>query len=154
MSNVLEIEKQHQIRALGALGRSLRAIEAATGVRRETISVYLKAAGNGRRQPRRRCPIPILSMSSNRRSIGRRWSTGIPVSTQRRIWKCWKRLANSRSPQHWRPLDASGQHTIVVHPWRLTQQRFDEVTRTVGQSGLTLEGCFNGPFGLACVFRV
>src|SRR3954471_5787806 len=45
MSNVLDIEKQHQIRALGALGRSLRPIEAATGVRRETISAYLKAAG-------------------------------------------------------------------------------------------------------------
>jgi transposase len=45
MSNVLDIEKQHQIRALGTLGRSLRAIEAATGVRRETVSAYLKEAG-------------------------------------------------------------------------------------------------------------
>lgn len=45
MSNVLDPEKQRQIRALGTLGRSLRAIEAATGIRRETISAYLKAAG-------------------------------------------------------------------------------------------------------------
>ena len=45
MSNVLDIEKQHKIRALGTLGRALRTIEAATGVRRETISAYLKAAG-------------------------------------------------------------------------------------------------------------
>jgi transposase len=45
MSNVLDTQKQQQIRALGTLGRSLRDIEAATGVRRETISGYLKAAG-------------------------------------------------------------------------------------------------------------
>jgi hypothetical protein len=37
MSNVLDEEKQQQIVALGRLGWSLRRIEAATGVRRETI---------------------------------------------------------------------------------------------------------------------
>jgi hypothetical protein len=46
-----------------------------------------------------------------------------------------------------------GATHIAVHPWRLTQESFDEVTRSLRQSGLTLEGCFNGPFGLACVFR-
>ncbi|RPJ54005.1 MAG: IS21 family transposase, partial [Acidobacteria bacterium] len=54
MSNVLDHEKQHQILALGRLGWSLRRIQHATGVRRETISGYLKAAaipirGHGRR---------------------------------------------------------------------------------------------------------
>jgi len=44
MSNVLDDQKQQQIRALGQLGRSLRQIEQATGVRRETVSEYLKAA--------------------------------------------------------------------------------------------------------------
>lgn len=45
MSNVLDEEKRQQIVALGRLGWSLRRIEAATGVRRETASTYLKAAG-------------------------------------------------------------------------------------------------------------
>jgi transposase len=45
MSNVLTERQQHDIRALGRLGWSLRRIERRTGVRRETISAYLKAAG-------------------------------------------------------------------------------------------------------------
>lgn len=45
MSNVLDEENQQQILALGRLGWSLRRIEAATGVRRETIGGYLRAAG-------------------------------------------------------------------------------------------------------------
>ena len=45
MSNVLDDEKQQQIRTLGRLGWSLRQIEQATGVRRETASAYLKAGG-------------------------------------------------------------------------------------------------------------
>jgi lambda repressor-like predicted transcriptional regulator len=43
MSNVLADDKHHQIVALGRLGWSLRRIERTTGVRRETISGYLKA---------------------------------------------------------------------------------------------------------------
>src|SRR5437867_6669628 len=45
MSNVLDDTKQQQILALGRLGWSLRRIEQALAVRRETISGYLKAAG-------------------------------------------------------------------------------------------------------------
>ena len=45
MSNILAKTKQQQIEGLGRLGWSLRKIEAATGVRRETISGYLTAAG-------------------------------------------------------------------------------------------------------------
>jgi transposase len=45
MSNVLADDKHHQIVALGRLGWSLRRIERTTGVRRETISGYLKAVG-------------------------------------------------------------------------------------------------------------
>jgi hypothetical protein len=47
MANVLSEEKQKQIEALGRLGWSLRRIEQATGVRRETASGYLKAAVSG-----------------------------------------------------------------------------------------------------------
>ena len=55
MVNALKHEKQEQIRSLGRLGWSLRRIEDATGVRRETVSRYLPAAGisvRGRRQRR------------------------------------------------------------------------------------------------------
>jgi len=45
MANVLNEEKKQQILALGRLGWSLRRIQEATRVRRETISGYLKAAG-------------------------------------------------------------------------------------------------------------
>ena len=45
MSNVLSTDKKQQVIALGKLGWSLRRIEQATGVRRETASAYLKAAG-------------------------------------------------------------------------------------------------------------
>ena len=54
MSNVLSEEKRQQVLALGRLGWSLRRIEQATGVRRETASSYLKAAGltvRGRGRP-------------------------------------------------------------------------------------------------------
>ena len=45
MSNVLNEHTRQQALALGRLGWSLRRIEEATGVRRETASGYLKAAG-------------------------------------------------------------------------------------------------------------
>ena len=45
MSNLLAKTTQQQIEGLGRLGWSLRKIESATGVRRETISGYLTAAG-------------------------------------------------------------------------------------------------------------
>ncbi len=51
MANVLGEDKQHQVVALGRLGWSLRRIEEATGVRRETASGYLRAAGIAVRRP-------------------------------------------------------------------------------------------------------
>ena len=54
MGNVLKHEKQEQIRSLGRLGWSLRRIEEATGVRRETVSRYLRVAGIGVRGHRQR----------------------------------------------------------------------------------------------------
>jgi hypothetical protein len=51
VSNVLSEEKKKQIIALGQLGWSLRRIEKATGVRRETAGEYLKAAGIAVRPP-------------------------------------------------------------------------------------------------------
>jgi transposase len=47
MANVLSNEKREQVLALGRLGWSLRRIQEATGVRRETASRYLRTAGIG-----------------------------------------------------------------------------------------------------------
>ena len=52
MANVLSDEKKQQVLALGRLGWSLRKIEAATGIRRETASAYLRAASIAIRAPR------------------------------------------------------------------------------------------------------
>jgi transposase len=54
MSNVLSDEQKQQIIALGRLGWSLRRIQQATGVRRETVSAYLKQAEIALRPPRGR----------------------------------------------------------------------------------------------------
>jgi transposase len=51
MSNVLSREKREQVIALGRLGWSLRRIEQATGVRRETAGEYLRVAGIPLRRP-------------------------------------------------------------------------------------------------------
>jgi len=45
MTNILSDDKRQQVLALGQLGWTLRRIERATGVRRETAGAYLKAAG-------------------------------------------------------------------------------------------------------------
>ena len=51
MGNVLSKEKREQVIALGRLGWSLRRIEQATGVRRETAGDYLRSAGIALRTP-------------------------------------------------------------------------------------------------------
>ena len=64
MSNVLNDEKQQQVRALGRLGWTLSRIQEATGIRRETISGYLKAAGiavHGRGRRSASKPKPAIS---------------------------------------------------------------------------------------------
>ena len=64
MSNVLSHEKRQQVLALGRLGWTLRRIEQATGVRRETAGAYLKAAGlavRGRGRPTTRAAKPAIS---------------------------------------------------------------------------------------------
>jgi hypothetical protein len=64
MSNVLGDTTRHQILALGRLGWTLWRIQQTTGVRRETISGYLKAAGipvRGRGRPSESRAKPAIS---------------------------------------------------------------------------------------------
>jgi hypothetical protein len=59
MANVLNNEKRQQVVALGRLGWPLGRIEEATGVRRETASVHLKAAGIAVLPPGGWCRLPL-----------------------------------------------------------------------------------------------
>lgn len=74
MGNVLKEEKQKQILALGRLGWTLRQIEEATGIRRETVSRYLRAAGVpvGRpgRQPTEPHPKPAIPVTTDSTTAG------------------------------------------------------------------------------------
>ena len=64
MSNVLDDQTQQELRTLGRLGWTLSRIQVATGIRRETISGYLKAAGivvRGRGRPSEGKPKPAIT---------------------------------------------------------------------------------------------
>src|SRR6476469_2502859 len=84
MSNDLDDDTQQQIRALGRLGWTLSRIEEATGIRRETISGYLKAAGivvRSRGRPGEAKPKPALSEEVSTDSDGPTPATRAKVST-------------------------------------------------------------------------
>ena len=68
MANFLSEALKQQVIALGRLGWTLRRIEVATGVRRETASAYLKAAGLAVRPPGRwghPPPNPAIGVSTD-----------------------------------------------------------------------------------------
>ena len=102
MSNVLTEDKRQQVLALGRLGWSLRRIERATGVRRETASNYLKAAGvmvRGRGRPRTSPSKPAISSEVSTDSsrapspgtglVGRtRQPAQAPPSSPLMVWEC------------------------------------------------------------------
>src|SRR3954466_12216041 len=90
MSNVLNEETKQQVIALGKLGWTLRRIEQTTSVRRETVSVYLKAAGVavrppgawGRRAPARPANEKIADSSDSKpaNEVITDFDGGIPLS--------------------------------------------------------------------------
>jgi transposase len=77
MANVLSEQKRQQVVALGRLNWSLRQIQAAVGVRRETASAYLKAAGiairtvRGRRAPPKPASQAITDPESDSKAASR-----------------------------------------------------------------------------------
>ena len=82
MANVLKEENKQQVLALGRLGWSLRRIQQATRIRRETASAYLKAAGIAVRPPSgwgRRAPKP---------------ANGIPTTDSENLTRKAKQLRN------------------------------------------------------------
>jgi hypothetical protein len=85
MANVLSQDRRQQVVALGRLGWSLRRIEAETGVRRETASSYLRAAGVAVRpaggSPRVWPPKPATSAGVSTDSGEAKPATSAGVST-------------------------------------------------------------------------
>jgi transposase len=73
MANVLSEEKRQQVIGLGHLGWTLRRIEEETGIRRETVSAYLKAAGIAVRRERGRHlpPKPASEVSTDSKPASR-----------------------------------------------------------------------------------
>ncbi len=65
MSHVLNENKQQQVIALGRLGWSLRKIERATGVRRETAAGYLARAGVERPGRSRKEAKPAIEVTTD-----------------------------------------------------------------------------------------
>jgi transposase len=84
VSNVLSEEKKRQVIALGQLGWSLRRIQQATHIRRETAARYLKAAGIAVRSPGgwgRKEAKPAIQVSTD---FGADSARGTPVPTEPR----------------------------------------------------------------------
>src|SRR6266446_8428330 len=84
MSNVLDNHTQQQICALGRLGWTLSRIQEATGIRRETVSGYLKAAGiavRGRGRPSESKAKPAISEEVSTDLVAKPAITSAGVST-------------------------------------------------------------------------
>jgi len=84
MANILSDTKKQQVIALGQLGWTLRRIEAATGVRRETAGAYLKAAGLAVRPPGRwgrGTPVALAAKRATTRIPIVMTNVGDPVET-------------------------------------------------------------------------
>src|SRR6266487_2918336 len=113
MSNVLDDNTQQQVRALGRLGWTLSRIQEATGIRRETVSGYLKAAGiavRGRGRPSESKAKPAISeaVSTDLGAKPAISSDGVSTDpgghhrrTERRARAPANRIARS-SPTRWR----------------------------------------------------
>ena len=108
MANVLSDTKRQQVLALGRLGWPLRRIEDATGVRRETASAYLKAAGVAIRPPggwgRRAVPKPANATSTDS-AVG---STAKPA----------KETSTDSAPSPWPPRPGRSPQASACAPYR------------------------------------
>jgi transposase len=116
MANVLSDEKRQQVLALGRLKWPLRRIEEATGVRRETASAYLKAAGIAVRPPGswgRRPPKPANETSTD---PGAKPANG--VSTDSEAKPANEVSTDSPAPEAWPPRPGRAPAASACEPYR------------------------------------
>jgi transposase len=108
MANVLSDAKRQQVLALGRLGWPLRRIEDATGVRRETASAYLKAAGIAIRPPggwgRRPVAKPANGVSTDSATV----ATAKPA----------KEPSTDSPPPPWPPRPGRSPQASACEPYR------------------------------------
>ena len=114
MANVLDDEKKQQVLALGRLRWSLRRIEEATGVRRETASAYLKAAGISVRPPRRwgHAPKPAKEVSTDSSVV----SEAEPSDAGQA--KPAKETSTDSAPMPWPPTASRAPQASACEPYR------------------------------------
>ena len=110
MANVLNEQKRDQVVTLGRLGWPLRRIESETGVRRETASAYLKAAGIvvrrpgwGRQDPN---PKPAIQTSTDSDAIAPPAKPANEVST------------DPAGPTSWPPRPGRSPQASACEPYR------------------------------------
>ena len=135
MSNVLAEQKRQQVLTLGRLGWSLRRIEAATGVRRETASTYLKAAGvtvRGRDRPPARPAKPAISSevstdSSPASAAGTGTSDAPPVSGDRpsRAPRAVPEVGDAPQPDHGAAVRDLSRSAQTINPAAAGERRPD-----------------------------
>ena len=123
MSNVLADEKRQQILALGRLGWSLRRIEQTTGVRRETASGYLRAAGlvvRGRGRPRSRASKPAISSVVSTDPHAAHPATTREVSTDPTVAASPERVPSASACEPYRELivEALGRGRNAMAIWQ------------------------------------
>jgi len=125
MSNVLSEAKRQQVIALGRLGWPLRRIEQETGVRRETASAYLKAAGVGVRLPGawgRRAPAKPANEVTTGSDAGQVERTTNPnpenLSTKERAKAKGAKPANEVTTGFGVELEAANAKRSVCEPFR------------------------------------
>src|ERR671937_653192 len=94
MANILGDEQRQQILVLGRLGWPLRGIEQAIGIRRETASAYLKAAGIAIRAPRLGKPASEVSTD-----FGGGWPSPAITSMSLRPGPSWRPASPSERSQ-------------------------------------------------------
>src|SRR5512145_3078957 len=133
MANVLSDEKKQQVVALGRLGWPLRRIEDATGVRRETASAYLKAAGVPVRPPRgwgRRPPAKPANGTSTDPGAGAR-----PANDPSTDPGAASKPANEVSTDvAWRPRPGRAPAASACEPYR----EFIEVALAAGRNAMAI----------------
>ena len=123
MSNVLDNDTQQQIRALGRLGWTLSRIQEATGIRRETVSGYLKAAGiavRSRGRPSESKPKPAISMEVSTDSGAPRPATKGEVSTDLALMPRPSRAPSASACEPYRELitEALGRGRNAMAIWQ------------------------------------
>jgi hypothetical protein len=108
MANILSDATKQQVIGLSRLGWTLRHIEAATGVRRETVSAYLKAAGLAVRPPGRWGHPPAIP------AIGVSTDPGLPAAAAAPGPHAWEPRAPN-APR--RPVTACPTGSRSRVPW-------------------------------------